>query len=587
MVYLIDAEFLGLAYSDYESLSPIRRVIRWLQFGRSEGRFPSRAACEEVLRNLEIESFSASEYVAANRDLVDLIETDERALVHYLSVGILEGRVRVTRESLGAFGTDRKSLSDAAQGPDNWAVPLNQFGISPETHHVLGRFREFRTEELSRSFFRSPEFEFLWNPWPSLDNEHFLIHAFETMVKRCPDSFEFDSLITLLDFKQVTRLRVIRNLMEEVSSLQSVRVSLDNAEETNLPESDTKNSEPRPIYKITDHSFTLLGTRSLVNAEQWKSKAFLRRGVLVRNLAESRLNKISSEARSTLAEHILSQPDPACTVLVSVYNGDKYLEKFCDALKTQSIFEACEIIVVDANSKDQSLSFIESQLGGYKNVRVISSQSRISVYEAWNRAVAESRAPLITNWNIDDMRHEHSLEVQVGYMQQNANIDVCYQDVWVSFTENLTFAEIVEYGLLDEMHPVSARTLYSSNYVHNGPMWRRELHTRHGRFDTSFRSAADWEFWSRCLAGGAKFGKCAVPTVAYFVNPEGVSTRPGTSGVAEAEEIRRRFTSVLSYPETGAKCEVVPVASYPSRGARLGAQVVRVFQESRIGSVDD
>ena len=76
-------------------------------------------------------------------------------------------------------------------------------------------------------------------------------------------------------------------------------------------------------------------------------------------------------------------------------------------------------------------------------------------------------------------------------------------------------------------------------------MWRRSLHDEIGMFDTNYKSAGDFEFWMRCQVSGKTFFKSNIPHVAYYVNPEGLSTRPDTRGVAEANDITKKYCKNL------------------------------------------
>ena len=70
-------------------------------------------------------------------------------------------------------------------------------------------------------------------------------------------------------------------------------------------------------------------------------------------------------------------------------------------------------------------------------------------------------------------------------------------------------------------------------------MWRRSLHERFGRFDPSFRSAGDYEFWLR-ISGQAKF--LHVPQVlGLFLDAPGSLSHGRTVNDAETELARERY----------------------------------------------
>jgi hypothetical protein len=92
------------------------------------------------------------------------------------------------------------------------------------------------------------------------------------------------------------------------------------------------------------------------------------------------------------------------------------------------------------------------------------------------------------------------------------------------------------------------------NSPHNAPMWRKSLHDDIGFFDTSFNSAADWEFWLRCIFNRKRFFKLNRPHVGYYYNPEGLSTNLNVGTMEEISRIavfysERSISTQMSSPK--------------------------------------
>ena len=70
------------------------------------------------------------------------------------------------------------------------------------------------------------------------------------------------------------------------------------------------------------------------------------------------------------------------------------------------------------------------------------------------------------------------------------------------------------------LHDASGRRIGSHNLPHCMPMWRKSLHERYGLFNPwDFAAIADWEFWLRCAAGGARFMLLRERLGLYYRNP--------------------------------------------------------------------
>jgi glycosyltransferase involved in cell wall biosynthesis len=581
----LDLDFLGNAYTDLSSLTPAKRLLHWYKYGKSEGRFPNESTCIQRLSELGYGEFHLSDYLEANPDLVILKLSREQAIVHFLSVGVFEGRklqisdLRVDHQN-GLFDeSDNWSLNE----PDNWSIEQSKLGIAREDLYVLGRLQKLDLG-FEPDLFRSSEFSFIWNLWPDLNNEDFVVNAFMYTQKRCPDSREFESCLIQLDYSRISRLRLFRDLLEGAETFKIKNVALEkrviiareDQTKQNPPELETIQGEVFPAEEtrqlIVNQGFTLLGRSKYVRRDEWKS------GIGTRDQQLLVDSEIASRHLDILNLSPMNQVDDGpllCSVIVSVYNGQKYLHNFLNELTSQTIFDRSEVVFIDACSTDSSNDLITSRVGDCKNVKIIEVDEQISVYEAWNLGIRSSTSPFITNWNVDDSRHNRSLESQVNWLTDSPEADVCYQDVWLSYDSNLAFNEVVAYGLVDVMPPISSRNLLRSNFVHNGPMWRRQLHDNYGYFDEEFRSAADWDFWLRCCFGGAKFSKSPWPTVSYFVNPVGVSTRPGTEGISEANSVRLRYRSGLAYPPLlKPLVSEIPINYLPSRRERMGRSLI-------------
>jgi glycosyltransferase involved in cell wall biosynthesis len=233
------------------------------------------------------------------------------------------------------------------------------------------------------------------------------------------------------------------------------------------------------------------------------------------------------------------------SMIASLYKGRDYICNFLDNITSQSAFDNSELIIVDANSPEREWEVIEKYQKVYDNIVYKRIDYRISVYQAWNLGVELARGRYLTNTNLDDLRRSDSIELQAALLDQNADVDVVYQDVYYSFDANLSFDAVAAYGFKSELPIITPHNLLQFNSPHNAPMWRKSLHDELGLFDTRYKSAGDYEFWMRCVVAGKNFRKINTPHVVYYVNPEGVSTKPNTRGIEEFHDVLRRYSPKL------------------------------------------
>jgi hypothetical protein len=287
-------------------------------------------------------------------------------------------------------------------------------------------------------------------------------------------------------------------------------------------------------------------------------------------------NEIPHEIRTvTLAE---------LTVIVSIYRPGHLLDSFLGNLIEQSIFASTKVAMVLVDPIDSERKIAKEFASRYSNVILEIVETRISIYRAWNIAIAKCSTPFITNMNIDDIRSRDSLETQLNYMKSHPWVDVGFQDFFYLLDKDLDWSSITNIGAVSQLPPVTLSELvwFGINSPHNGPIWKSELHTRFGLFDEQLRSAGDYEFWIRVVSQGGVFAKMGKSTVGYFLNPDGLSTAIDSPSTEEEIAVREKYRTKIKL-----KSDVLPAifterifASNPWDGAeKLTEKVLKKLRE--------
>ena len=233
---------------------------------------------------------------------------------------------------------------------------------------------------------------------------------------------------------------------------------------------------------------------------------------------------------------------PRLSVIVSIYNGEKFLEQFLQNVLNQSCINDIEVLLLDAQSTDSTKKIIENFK--HDSLKYILLDKKYSIYETWNIAIKIAKSDLVSNWNIDDRRKNSSLETQISFMEQNLNCDVCYGYIAWSFKENEKFEE----NNLINLYPcydVNFKTMMENNSPHCMPLWRKNLHDKFGLFDISYETAADFDFWMKCLEGKAIFSKLYEVIGLYYYNPNGLSTSMKSTNMQEGASIKQKYKHLI------------------------------------------
>lgn len=111
---------------------------------------------------------------------------------------------------------------------------------------------------------------------------------------------------------------------------------------------------------------------------------------------------------------------PAVSILMGVYNADRYLGEVIDSLLGQTWLDF-EMIVVDDGSTDRSPEILEEYAKRDSRIRILTQQNQ-GVGRAVNRALELARGKYIARADADDYSYPQRLEKQVAFMEANPGV---------------------------------------------------------------------------------------------------------------------------------------------------------------------
>ncbi len=112
---------------------------------------------------------------------------------------------------------------------------------------------------------------------------------------------------------------------------------------------------------------------------------------------------------------------PRLSVLMTTYNGERFLSEAIVSVLEQT-FSDFEFIIVDDGSSDGSASIIRSFASYDSRVRGILLRKNVGIPRAANRGLREARAPLVARMDSDDICAPSRFAQQVSYMDEHRDI---------------------------------------------------------------------------------------------------------------------------------------------------------------------
>ena len=119
---------------------------------------------------------------------------------------------------------------------------------------------------------------------------------------------------------------------------------------------------------------------------------------------------------------------PRVSVLMTTYNGERFLSEAIESVLKQSLTDL-ELIVVDDGSMDSSGSIIRSFCARDSRVRGVFLERNLGIPKAANRGLQISRGEYVARMDSDDSCHCDRLRIQVSYLDKHPDVHLlgcCY-----------------------------------------------------------------------------------------------------------------------------------------------------------------
>ena len=206
------------------------------------------------------------------------------------------------------------------------------------------------------------------------------------------------------------------------------------------------------------------------------------------------------------------------SVIVSVYNAEKYLPKYLEHVNNQFLKDF-EIIFVDANSSDRSLKIIrEFKPRAGISAQILSQDSRITIYQAWNIAVKNSTQNYIVNWNTDDILFPSALTTYQSYAQSFPEVDLFYGPCFLSKDQDTSAISNIY------MWPnYSHQELLSRCICGPFPLVKKSAIKNVGYFSEDYISSGDYEMWLKLSKNNYTFKRIPEIIGCFLDRPNSVS----------------------------------------------------------------
>ncbi|MDP3986636.1 MAG: glycosyltransferase family A protein [Nanoarchaeota archaeon] len=209
--------------------------------------------------------------------------------------------------------------------------------------------------------------------------------------------------------------------------------------------------------------------------------------------------------------------DPEITVLITVYNGEKYLEEAILSILNQT-FGNFELIIVNDGSTDGTKKIIRDYLKKDKRIIYLENKKNKgydNLHNIINKGLKIARGKYVARMDADDISRRERLEVQYKYLEKNKDIFLVGCSAEIIDRKGTIVGEILKKPLPSVV--LKARIAFSNPLIHSSIFFRNEKFM--------YINWNEHFFYFNLLINGKKLKNIRRKLIKYRINPEGLMSQ--------------------------------------------------------------
>lgn len=223
--------------------------------------------------------------------------------------------------------------------------------------------------------------------------------------------------------------------------------------------------------------------------------------------------------------------EPIITVLMAVYNGEKYLKQAVDSILSQT-FKDFEFVIVNDCSSDSTVDIIKSY--NDKRILIYNNETNLGQTKSLNIGLKHAKGRYIFRMDADDYSMPERIEKQYNYINEYPEYTVVGTDCLVVDESNI--AKSISRGC-SKYEDIIIRMLNGSPINHVSVVMKKEAILAVGGYNSEYKISADFDLWSRLVRKGYKITTLPEILSAYRFSDSSYSNRNESIKLKENVEI--------------------------------------------------
>lgn len=238
---------------------------------------------------------------------------------------------------------------------------------------------------------------------------------------------------------------------------------------------------------------------------------------------------------------------PIVSVVLSVYNGDRYIRPAIEGVLGQS-FADFEFLIADDSSTDSTWDILNQYAIQDGRIQLRRNDKNLGVANSINNLFREARGQYVIRHDADDISLPNRFAAQVAYLNQMPDVGLLATYVDIINEDGQPVTDF-QFFTTETDNDALQRLLLRDCYLCQGSvMFRRSLLTKAGLYDDYLVPTEDYDLWLR-YAECTRLASLNQVHYLYRVHSAGQSRAKFpqqiyAKAIALDRALQRRFTSV-------------------------------------------
>jgi len=234
--------------------------------------------------------------------------------------------------------------------------------------------------------------------------------------------------------------------------------------------------------------------------------------------------------------------NPLVSILLCVYNGEKYLKEAIDSILAQT-YTNWELIIIDDGSTDSTSLILQN----YSDSRIIvHHQKNMGLTKSLNVAARLAKGELFARQDADDLSMPERLEKQVKTFEDRPDLLIAGTDtMWIGRQGEFLDKSIAP---RDKKEALERIFNLASPFIHGSIMIKKEVFDAIGGYNENLITSQDFDLLIRASTLDGEF--TSIPEILYQlrIHPKSLTSKKWTAQIINSIKCMKLVNK--SYPES-------------------------------------